>query len=149
MESAYMTLPEIIDLFKIRGFNEKDLGLDAKPGMIGQSIKNAYLVAAGSSSSKNDVENFFLDLTGRFDDKNDKVSFRFDFCYNNETRKLRVKALRAVMDESKKLYFFANTHHLIHSQEAYSDLTNIRIKKVLELHPKIIRQPVLQKSIHL
>jgi hypothetical protein len=149
MESPYMFLPEIIHLFKQQGFTERELDLASKPGMIEQTLRRAYADIAGTASKDNILEQVVLEIPGRFDKRQDYVAFNFDLYYNPATDKLRVRALTAVMDQSKKLYLFANTRQLSHSKEVYADLVGIRAKKVLDLYNHQIRKPVIHHSKHL
>ena len=149
MESPYMPLPEIIYLFKQQGFTEKDLDLASKPGMIEQTLRRAYADVTGTASKNSILEQIVLEVPGRFDKRQDYVAFNFDLYYNPVTDKIRIRALTAVMDESRKLYLLADTRKLVHSKDAYDDLVNIRTRKVLDLYSNIVRTPAIQNSKHL
>jgi hypothetical protein len=149
MESPYMPLHEIIYLFKQQGFTEKDLDLSSTPGMIEQTLRRAYTDVIRTASKNGILEQIVLEVPGRFDKRQDYVEFNFDLYYNPDSDKLRIRALTAVMNESKKLYLFADTRKLVHSKDAYDDLVDIRTRKVLNLYSNIVRTPAIQHSSHL
>lgn len=159
MQSPFMPLPDIIELFKRKNFTEDHLNLNAKSGMIAGTIKRAVAAVINSPLDKSNLEQILLEVPGRFDHRKDHVKFTFDFTYNKENNTLRIQAMTAVMNEqirerngiknrssdAKKLYLFAHTQRLPDANIVYDELNTIRARKALDIYLSSQQIPSLKK----
>ncbi len=151
MEHPYYPISQVISVLNEKGFNEAALDLPSKPGMIENTIRLGYASMVKNASPNSQLENLYVEVPGQFHKRSDYVTFLFNFLYNHETDKMRIRAVNAVMPDAdaKKLYIVGDTLNLTPAKEMYQDLAGIRLGKPLNILSNISEKPIIhQKKAH-
>jgi len=159
MDSPFLPLDEILRLLKRQGYTERFLDLNHNPGMIASTLKRAVAAVASTMLPTCNIEHFILDIPGRFDNRQDYVSFSMHMRFDPSSEKIRIRWLAAKLNpidstlplaaDSKKLYFIQHTRNITHAAQVYEDLRQARTLNVLVRYPLVAKSISNTKSIHL
>lgn len=151
MAHPYYPVSEIISLLNEKGFTEAELSLPGPAGMIQRTIQRGRAEMIRNATKNMVLEDLVVDIPGRFDENRDLVNFQFTFVYNHETDKMRIMAVRSVMneDDAKSMHFVGDSKRLMRAHDIYGSLLDIRNIKALAVLAAISPKDILQKSRHL